>query len=195
MFQLTELESVVRIAPSNFSKPLKSVALETLKVKYESTINPEIGYVVLITDIKVDKVGKVIPGDGATYHRARFHVLTFFPKIQEVVEGEVVEITDFGAFIRTGPADALLHVSQITDDYLTSDVRQGIIQASSTSRVLKIGSKIRVRITAVSLGRGAALGKIGVTCRQPFLGAFEWIEEDVKSAHTSKASKKGKSSA
>jgi len=195
MFQLTELESVVRIAPSNFSKPLKDVALETLKVKYESTISPEIGYVVLITDIKVDKVGKVIPGDGATYHRARFNVLTFFPKIQEVVEGEVVEITDFGAFIRTGPADALLHVSQITDDYLTSDVRQGIIQASSTHRVLKIGSKIRVRITAVSLGRGAALGKIGVTCRQPFLGAFEWIEEDVKSAHASKDSKKGKTSA
>ncbi len=39
-----------------------------------------------------------------------------------------------------------------------------------------------MRITAVSLPRGAALGKIGVTCRQPFLGAFEWIEEDVAKA-------------
>jgi len=26
------------------------------------------------------------------------------------------------------------------------------------------------------------LGKIGVTCRQPFLGAWEWIEEDVTKA-------------
>ena len=26
------------------------------------------------------------------------------------------------------------------------------------------------------------MGKIGVTCRQPFLGAFEWIEEDVAKA-------------
>jgi DNA-directed RNA polymerase subunit E' len=44
---------------------------------------------------------------------------------------------------------------------------------------LKVGSKVRVRITAVSLGRGASMGKIGVTCRQPFLGALEWIADDI----------------
>ena len=65
---------------------------------------------------------------------------------------------------------------------LTSDVKQGMIIASQTKRTLKVGSKVRVRITAVSLSRGAALGMIGVTCRQPFLGAFEWIEEDVAKA-------------
>ena len=26
------------------------------------------------------------------------------------------------------------------------------------------------------------MGKIGITCRQPFLGADEWIEEDLKKA-------------
>jgi DNA-directed RNA polymerase subunit E' len=26
------------------------------------------------------------------------------------------------------------------------------------------------------------MGKIGVTCRQPFLGAFEWIDEEVSKA-------------
>ena len=41
---------------------------------------------------------------------------------------------------------------------------------------------MRVRITAVSLSRGISLGKIGVTCRQSFLGALEWIEEDLKKA-------------
>ena len=84
--------------------------------------------------------------------------------------------------MRIGPTDALLHLSQITDDYLTSDVKQGVILASQSKRILKVGSKVRVRITAVSLPRGAALGKIGVTCRQPFLGALEWIEEDVAKA-------------
>jgi DNA-directed RNA polymerase subunit E' len=99
--------------------------------------------------------------------------------LQEIVEGEVVEITDFGAFVRIGPTDALLHLSQITDDYLTSDVKQGIILASQSKRTLKVGSKLRVRITAVSLGRGASMGKIGVTCRQPYLGALEWIADDI----------------
>ncbi|MEM1524650.1 MAG: DNA-directed RNA polymerase [Nitrososphaerales archaeon] len=179
MFQLIELEDVVGIPPNKFGQPLDQVALQVLKSKYESTISPELGYVILVKDVFTERVGKIIPGDGATYHRVKFTILTFYPKLQEIVEGEVVEVTDFGAFVRVGPTDCLLHLSQITDDYLTSDVKQGVILASQTKRVLKVGSKIRVRIIAVSLSRGAAMGKIGVTCRQPFLGALEWIEEDI----------------
>ena len=41
---------------------------------------------------------------------------------------------------------------------------------------------LRARITAVSLGKAAAMGKIGITCRQPFLGADEWIAEEIKKA-------------
>lgn len=161
--------------------------MEILKAKYESTINPELGYIIVVTNVSADRVGKVIPGDGATYHKVNFSVLSFYPKIQEVVEGEIVEITDFGAFVRIGPTDALLHLSQITDDYLTSDVKQGVILASQSKRTLKVGSRVRVRITAVSLGRGTAMGKIGVTCRQPFLGALEWIQEDLAKARAKKA--------
>jgi DNA-directed RNA polymerase subunit E' len=182
MFELVNLEDVVRVPPDKFGSPLEKVALELLKVKYESTINPEHGYLILVTRVEVDRVGKIIPGDGATYHRVTFEVLTFFPLKQELVEGEIVEVTDFGAFVRIGPADALLHLSQITDDYLTSDVKSGIITASQSKRSLKVGSKVRVRITAVSLGHGISMGKIGVTCRQPFLGALEWIDEEVAKA-------------
>ncbi|MGQ9468835.1 MAG: DNA-directed RNA polymerase [Nitrososphaerales archaeon] len=182
MFQIVELEDVIRIPPSKFSQPIDEVALEILKMRYESIISPELGYVILVKDVSVDLVGKIIPGDGGTYHKVKFSILSFYPKIQEVVEGEIVEITDFGAFVRVGPVDALLHLSQITDDFLTSDVKQGIILASKSKRTLRIGSKVRVRITAVSLGRGTAIGKIGVTSRQPFLGALEWIEEDLEKA-------------
>ncbi len=191
MFQISQLEDVIRVPPARFGAKLDEVAREILKGKYESTINPELGYIILITNVDVDLTGKIIPGDGATYHKVVFDVLTFFPKVQEIVEGEIVEITDFGAFVRIGPTDALLHLSQIIDDYLTSDVKQGVILASQTKRTLKVGSKVRVRITAVSLPRGAALGKIGVTCRQPFLGALEWIHEDIEKARRGISGKKG----
>jgi DNA-directed RNA polymerase subunit E' len=182
MFQLVELADVVRVPPNRFGSSLENVALELLKLKYESTISPDYGYLILVTNVKIDKVGKIIPGDGATYHKVRFQVLAFYPLKQEVVEGEVVEITDFGAFVRIGPTDALLHLSQIMDDYLTSDVKSGVITASQSKRSLKVGSKVRVRITAVSLGHGISMGKIGVTCRQPFLGALDWIDEEVSKA-------------
>ena len=179
MFQIEQRIDVVRVSPDKFGSKLKKVAFEVLRTKYESTINSDMGYIIQVTGVDMDPVGKIIPGDGARYHKVKFSVLSFFPMLQEIVEGEVVEITDFGAFVRIGPTDALLHLSQITDDYLTSDVKQGIILASQSKRTLKVGSKLRVRITAVSLGRGASMGKIGVTCRQPYLGALEWIADDV----------------
>lgn len=179
MFQIIEAEDVVRVEPLDFSESLNKMAEKMLKIKYESTLSPEFGYIVLIINVKADKVGKILPSDGATYHSVHFKILTYLPKLQEVVEGEVVEITDFGAFIRIGPTDALLHLSQITDEYLNSDVRQGIISAQQSNRVVKVGTMMRVRITAISLAR-TSMGKIGVTCRQPFLGALDWIEDDLK---------------
>jgi len=165
------------------------VGYEQLKMKYEGMIDEELGYVVAVTGIKVNPIGKIIPGDGATYHKAEFSLLTFYPKIQEVIEGEVVEIADFGAFVRVGPIDALLHVSQLMDDYISHDEKQGVLMGKETRRKLTTGDHVRVRITAVSLGRGGGSGKIGVTARQPFLGKIEWINKDLekmKKAETAK---------
>jgi DNA-directed RNA polymerase subunit E' len=176
------MSDVVRIPPNRLTNSLKDTAIGILKEKYESMISPDLGYVIMIIDATASSVGKLVAGDGATYHKVTFEALTFYPRLQEVVEGEVVEVTEFGAFVRIGPTDALLHLSQIADDYLKSDVKQGVIIANQSARSLKIGSRIRARVTAVSLGKGAAMGKIGITCRQPFLGATEWIEQEIKKA-------------
>lgn len=143
-------------------------------------MDEDLGYVVAVTDIDVNPVGKIVPGDGATYHKAVFSLLTFYPKIQEVVEGEVVEIADFGAFVRVGPIDALLHVSQLMDDFISYDEKQGVLLGKETRRKLATGDRTRVRVTAVSLGHGGVSGKIGVTARQPFLGKIEWIKKDLE---------------
>jgi DNA-directed RNA polymerase subunit E' len=182
LFSISTLVDVVRIPPSLFGTTLKKAAVNILKEKYESMINAELGYIIMILDAKVDEMGKMIAGDGGTFHKVQFEALTFYPKLQEIVQGEIVDITDFGAFVRIGPTDALLHLSQVMDDYLKSDVKMGLILANQSGRTLKVGSTLRARITAVSLGKAAAMGKIGITCRQPFLGADEWIEEEIKKA-------------
>jgi len=182
LFSISTLVDVVRIPPSLFGTTLKKAAINILKEKYESMINAELGYIIMILDAKVDEMGKMIAGDVGTFHKVQFEALTFYPKLQEIVQGEIVDITDFGAFVRIGPTDALLHLSQVMDDYLKSDVKMGLILANQSGRTLKVGSTLRARITAVSLGKAAAMGKIGITCRQPFLGADEWIEEEIKKA-------------
>ncbi len=182
MFSISTLVDVVRIPPSLFGTTLKKAAVNILKEKYESMINAELGYIIMILDAKVNEMGKMVAGDGGTFHKVEFEALTFYPKLQEIVQGEIVDVTDFGAFVRIGPTDALLHLSQVMDDYLKSDVKSGMILANQSGRTLKVGSTLRARITAVSLGKAAAMGKIGITCRQPFLGAGEWIKEEIEKA-------------
>ncbi|MGB9778090.1 MAG: DNA-directed RNA polymerase [Candidatus Bathyarchaeales archaeon] len=180
MFKLITLEDTIRIPPETFGNPLEAVGYQQVKAKYEGVVDEELGYVIAVTEVKVSPIGKIIPGDGAAYHKVTFSLLTFYPKIQEVVEGEVVEVADFGAFVRIGPIDALLHVSQLMDDFISYDEKQGVLFGKETKRKLASGDQVRVRITAVSLTRAGSSGKIGVTARQPFLGKLEWIDEDLE---------------
>jgi len=182
-------EDTIRIPPETFGNPLEDVGHEQVKAKYQGVVSEELGYVIAVINVNVSPTGKIIPGDGATYHRVSFSLLTFYPKIQEVVEGEVVEIADFGAFVRIGPVDALLHVSQLMDDFISYDEKQSVLLGKETKRKLMTGDRVRVRITAVSLGRAGSSGKIGVTARQPFLGKLEWIEHETQRV-TEQAQKK-----
>ena len=182
MFKLVTLQDTIRIPPETFGSPLEKVGLDQVKTKYEGIVDEELGYVIAVTKVEVSPIGKIIPGDGATYHKVTFSLLTFYPVIQEIVEGDVVEIADFGAFVRIGPVDALLHVSQLIDDYMSYDEKQGVLLGKETKRKLMSGDQLRVRITAVSLGRAGSSGKIGVTARQPFLGKLEWLKLDATKA-------------
>ncbi|MDR2203681.1 MAG: DNA-directed RNA polymerase [Nitrososphaerota archaeon] len=176
MFKLITLQDTIRIPPETFGNPLEKVGREQVKQKYEGIVDEELGYVIAVTGIQVSPTGKIIPGDGATFHKVTFSVLAFYPIIQEIVEGDVVEIADFGAFVRIGPIDALLHVSQLMDDFISYDEKQGVLLGKETKRKLTATDQVRVRITAVSLGRAGSSGKIGVTARQPFLGKLEWLQ-------------------
>ncbi len=120
----------------------------------------------------------------------------FKPVRGELVEGNVVELMDFGAFIRMGPLDGLCHVSQICDDFITQDAKGSALLGKETGRTLAEGDKVRARITSISFESGNRSGKLGLTMRQPFLGKIgpqhSWIEDDVRSARGEKQKKEGK---
>ncbi len=180
MFKLFTVEDIVRIPPEKFGESINKAALEQMKKKYENIVDETLGYVLYIVDVDVDPIGKIIPGDGSTYHKIIFKLLTFYPELHEVVQGEVVEITDFGAFVRIGPEDALVHVSQVMDDFINYDERNAILMGKESNKKLSKGDSVRARVIAVSFPRGGVSGKIGLTMRQPYLGKLEWIKDDVK---------------
>jgi DNA-directed RNA polymerase subunit E' len=88
---------------------------------------------------------------------------------------------EFGAFCHIGPIDALIHMSQIMNDYVEVDAENEIITGKEKKMTLKTGDPIRARIVAVSMNElSARESKIGLTMRQPALGAHEWLKEPKK---------------
>nr|WP_319374959.1 DNA-directed RNA polymerase [uncultured Methanobacterium sp.] len=185
---MSKIEDTVRIPPNRFEEPLNEVASEIINENYVGNIDKKMGLMVTVKDIEEIGVGKVIMGDGAAYHEVVFNALFFKPELHEIVEGEVIEVTEFGAFIRIGPMDGLVHVSQVTDDYINYDGKRGALIGKESKKALEEGNKVRARIVALSLkGKSSKETKIGLTMRQPNLGRVEWIE-----AGKEKRSKKGK---
>ncbi|MHA1649613.1 MAG: DNA-directed RNA polymerase [Candidatus Helarchaeota archaeon] len=182
MFKVITVRDIVRIPPHRFEprEDLESVALDIVRKDYEDKITGDLGYIITVIDIIDIGTGKLIPGDGAAYHNITFKILVFKPDLHEIVEGEIVEVVDFGVFVRLGPLDGLCHVSQITDDFINYNQKNATLLGKETGRILAAKDRVRARIVAVSIGTGGSRsGKLGLTMRQPFLGKIEWIEEDI----------------
>jgi DNA-directed RNA polymerase subunit E' len=176
----------VRIPPNRFQEDLFTVAEEILREQYEGIIDVDLGFIIAVIEVLDIGVGRLIPGDGATYHDVILRILAFEPKVNFLAQGEVVEVVDFGAFIRLGPLDGLCHVSQITDDFFSYDPRSAALVGKETGRVIREGDLVRTRIVAVSINGGARSGKLGLTMRQPFLGKLDWIKEEIAKLKESK---------
>ncbi len=194
MFKIITVSHIIRIPPNRFEprEDLKTVALDIVRKEYEDKITGDLGYIITVIEVIDIGTGKLVPGDGAAFHNITFKILVFKPDLHELVEGEVVEVVDFGVFIRLGPLDGLCHVSQVTDDFITFNSKNPSLLGKESGRILVAADRVRARIVAVSIGTGGSRsGKLGLTMRQPFLGKFEWIAEEVdKTLHPEKYEKK-----
>ncbi len=172
---------VVRVPPERLGEELPVVVREMLQEKLEGRLDKKIGMVIAILDVLEIKEGRIMIGDAGVYYETIFTVLVFRPKMQEIVEGSVVEIVEFGAFVEIGPLDGLLHISQITDEFISYDEKGAKLVTKETGRTLGETDRLRARIVAISLNeRDPSDSKIGLTMRQPGLGKLEWLEEERK---------------
>jgi DNA-directed RNA polymerase subunit E' len=152
-------------------------------------VDEDIGVILAVTNVKEIGEGKIIWGDGGVYVDTTFDVLTYLPVVQEVVDGYVTDITEFGAFVRIGPLDGLVHVSQVMNDFVRYDPSIPAFIGKETERTLQLEDKVRARIVTVAMRDSIADTKVGLTMRQPGLGKWEWIEEDKKKAAQEKEGK------
>jgi len=179
MYHKLMLEDKVRVPPHRLGEKLETVILEVLQEQLEGSIDKEIGIFICVTKVHDVGEGELVPGDGGVYYDVKFEAMVLRLALQEVIEGMVVETTSFGAFISLGPIDAMLHVSQISDEYINYDEKNARLICQESKRFIGVGDVVRVRVVTLSLNeREPRDSKIGLTMRQAGLGTALWLEED-----------------
>jgi len=176
VYRLYRIRDVVRIPPNSFNKPVEESAYEILRKEYEGAITSNLGIIVAIIDVNVNPNGKILMGDGATYHDVEYTVLAFNPFQKEVVEGEVNTIIPQGLFVNLGAQDGFIHISQIADEKVEYDPSRPGFVLKQSRRVLEKGDIVRARIYAISVMRGKGL-RVHLTTRQPMMGKIDWIKK------------------
>lgn len=181
MYKILDVKDTVRVDPEKFNMDLEDSVYESLREKYEGILNPDIGFILSVEEVVDIGEGKVLPEDGAAHYPAEFKMLVFEPQEHEVVIGEVVDVTEFGGFVRIGPIDALIHVSQVMDDYVNYDEKNDSLEGKESSKRLKNGDLVRTRVISVSYSED---NKVGLTMKQPRLGALKWLEDEDEEEET-----------
>jgi DNA-directed RNA polymerase subunit E' len=193
MYLIVSKEEVVRIPPEQLTEDVDEVVERLTQQNFEGKITKGKGLTVLTTNIERVGDGRIVHGDGAVYQGVKYDALVFIPELQEIVHGTVCEMLRFGAFVRFGPLDGLLHISQVMDDRIDVDVSNSRLMGKDSRRDLKVGDDARARVVAVSINeRSPRESKIGLTMRQTALGKMDWIDEDLKGKGPKKAAKKKK---
>ena len=178
MFYEAELKSHIRVPPTSFKEDVKKAVLEELNRRFQNFVSKEIGVAIAVSEVLSIGDGIIIPGDGAAYYDTKFKLLAYKPELHEVVLGTVSEITDFGAFMNIGPLDGMIHISQTMDDFVNFS-KSNVLTGKESKKTLKVGDQCRARIIALSY-KDTSEPKIGLTMRQPMLGALSWLEDDLK---------------
>ena len=177
MFYLVDVEDYVRVEPPLFGLPTHEAVEKQLKESYKEHYDKDLGIVIAVAGVGNIEEGIIIPGDGAAYYKSNFKLVIWKPEIQELVYGEIVEITNFGAFIDLGVIKGMIHISQTMDDYVSFSKTNTLV-GKTNKRSLKKGDECIARIVAISYKGDSP--KIGLTMRQPGLGKLEWIKEEKK---------------
>jgi DNA-directed RNA polymerase subunit E' len=137
MYKILTVEDTVRVPPRRFSEDYEDAIMGEFENSVAGRIDKSAGIVLAVTKLVETGEGKIIMGDGAIYYNVKMEVLAYQPVLNEVVEGSVGEMIEFGAFINFGPMDGLAHVSQITEDYMSYDQKNSLLVGKESKKVLK----------------------------------------------------------
>ncbi|MGC8662588.1 MAG: DNA-directed RNA polymerase [Candidatus Micrarchaeia archaeon] len=193
MYYKYTIKDTISIPPTYFGEDINKVTTTLLRNKYERILDKDMGLILVVYNVRDISDGYLLPGDPSTHHDLTFDALAFKLEVEEVVVGEVSELVEFGCFVEIGPLEGLVHLSQITSDFISFDRKSGVLSSRNTGKVLKKGDVVYTKVSTISWKSNIKDSKIALTMRPEGLGKEEWLLEANKpQKEKKKQQKKGK---
>jgi DNA-directed RNA polymerase subunit E' len=145
-----------------------------------------------VTEIKkVGESGDILPERPEIYFDVEYMGLFFQPQPNEIIQGMVVDVAEFGPFVRIGPVDALAHISQITTEKMTYNPQQDVIANKDNKLVIQTGDQLIAAVANSTIAPDRM--RVNLTMRQDGLGLLKWlVKEKVKKKTEAKEEKEPK---
>src|SRR6056297_2379166 len=99
MYKRARLKDTVEVPPEHLADVSPDLVKRLLQDKLEGRMDEDIGSIVTVTEVHDIGDGAVLPNRPGVYYEAEFDAVVFDPEMQEVVDGEVGEVVNFGAFV------------------------------------------------------------------------------------------------
>lgn len=176
MYRIITVEDRIRVPPEKLNSDVREAVKESIGDQIEGMLDPRLGVVLAVISIESVGEGKIVAGNPGVFYLTTFKILSYKPELQEVINGMVIDNTEFGSFVRIGPMDGLIHISQLMDDFVSYDNKNSIFLGKESKRTLKEKDLVRAKIISVSFGKED--NKIGLTMRQNGLGSITWLAEE-----------------
>jgi len=176
MFYLLDIEEKVGVEAQKLKKNIQ----ESIEEKLEDLhLKEENGVFLGVVEIKkIGETGEILPEKPYIYFNVAYTCLFFQPVQNEIVEGYVTEVAEFGPFVRIGPIDALVHISQITKEKLTYNPEQDIITSKDSKIIIKKGDFVIAMVANSSISEERI--RVNLTMKQEGLGLIKLLKKSKK---------------
>jgi DNA-directed RNA polymerase subunit E' len=173
MFYILNVKEKVGIEAQNLKKDIK----ESIEEKLEDLHLKENNGVFLgVVEIKnIGESGEILPERPYIYFDVDYQALFFQPGENEVIESEVSDVAEFGPFVRFGPIEALVHISQISKDKLSYNPEQDVIASKDNKIVIKKGEKVRAMVINSTISEERT--RVNLSMKQDGLGLIKLVDK------------------
>lgn len=145
----TTLRVPVKPNEIKLDEDMDAVILKILRSELEGTIREDLGYVVAVIDAVSDEIGDILHGSPNIFFDVETSLLVYKPFPGEIVEGEIVDVTQQAVYVNLGPVDAYLPTTRLMHGKFRYDAKEGVLRDSKSKIVIKKGDLVRAKITSV----------------------------------------------